>query len=225
MELHWWRWMLACAGLVGIVALLFAEENWRGKRAWQQCRRALEAKGQTLDWGAYVPVPVPPDDNFFDAPNMAAWFVGKGGSDLSGRLSYGRDDFLPQRDDNPALEATVVPPACRVNPEETDLLLDHLASVLTISPDPEKPKETFEPVVLPLIVLRDVPLIDAIKNLAQQDNLKFNLDPQCGFKESKPQPTISISWTNVTAHEALVAILHDYELFLVPDPNTSVARI
>ena len=50
-------------------------ENWRGKRAWEKCRRELEAKGEVLDWNAYIPAPVPDEQNIFKAPKMAEWFV------------------------------------------------------------------------------------------------------------------------------------------------------
>ena len=62
-------------GLVLLAALFYAEEDWRGKRAWENCERELEAKGEVLDWEKFIPPPVPDDQNFFKAPKMAAWFV------------------------------------------------------------------------------------------------------------------------------------------------------
>jgi hypothetical protein len=35
----------------------------------------LEAKGEVLDWNAYIPPPVPDEQNIFKAPKMAEWFV------------------------------------------------------------------------------------------------------------------------------------------------------
>ncbi len=74
-----WRWprriLIALAVLATLIALLYAEEDWRGKRAWENCKRDLEAKGEVLDWDKYIPPPVPDDRNFFKAPNMADWFV------------------------------------------------------------------------------------------------------------------------------------------------------
>jgi hypothetical protein len=66
------------AGLVilaTLIAVFYAEENWRGKRAWEKCKRDLEAKGEVLDWSAYIPAPVPDDQNVFKAPKIAEWFV------------------------------------------------------------------------------------------------------------------------------------------------------
>jgi hypothetical protein len=78
-------------GFAALLAVLYNEENWRGKRAWQQLRREAELRGETLDWSAYVPPPVPDEQNFFKAPKMQEWFANKapGGqfsNELSGRL-------------------------------------------------------------------------------------------------------------------------------------------
>lgn len=50
-----------------LIAIFYTEEDWRGKRAWKNCKRELEAKGAVLDWNAYIPAPVPDDQNFFTA--------------------------------------------------------------------------------------------------------------------------------------------------------------
>src|SRR5213075_743322 len=39
------RLLFAAACLLTLLAILYAEENWRGKRAWENCRQQLEAKG------------------------------------------------------------------------------------------------------------------------------------------------------------------------------------
>jgi hypothetical protein len=36
--------------VVGAIGLLYAIENWRGNRAWNEYRKAAEARGQILDW-------------------------------------------------------------------------------------------------------------------------------------------------------------------------------
>lgn len=68
------RLLIAVAVLATLTAVFYTVENWRGKRAWEQCRRALEAKGEVLDWTAYIPAPVPDDQNFFKAEKMQEWF-------------------------------------------------------------------------------------------------------------------------------------------------------
>jgi hypothetical protein len=69
------RIILVVAGLAVLIALFYAEENWRGKRAWENCKREFEAKGEALDWNDYIPPIVPDDQNFFKAPKMTEWFV------------------------------------------------------------------------------------------------------------------------------------------------------
>jgi type II secretory pathway component GspD/PulD (secretin) len=85
--------------------------------------------------------------------------------------------------------------------------------------------------VIPLIVMDDVGLIDAIKNLARQANLNYILDPKVSFgtigPDGKPipQPTISIRWEKLTAQQALIAVLNNYNLMIIEDPKTQIARI
>ena len=59
------RALIGLAALATLVAIFYTEENWRGKRAWEQCKRDLEAKGAVLDWEKFIPPPVPDDRNFF----------------------------------------------------------------------------------------------------------------------------------------------------------------
>src|ERR1035437_9452559 len=59
------RILIGLAILATLIAIFYTEEDWRGKRAWENCKRELEAKGAVLDWNAYIPPPVPDDQNFF----------------------------------------------------------------------------------------------------------------------------------------------------------------
>lgn len=85
--------------------------------------------------------------------------------------------------------------------------------------------------IIPLIVMDDVPLTDAIKNLARQAGLNYMLDPKIAFGQigpdgkPVPQPTVSIRWENVTAEQALHALLGNYSLQLAEDPQSKIARI
>ncbi len=69
------RCLFVFACLATLVAIFYAEENWRGTRAWEKSRRELEARGEVLDWAAYIPAPVQDDQNIFKAPKMTEWFV------------------------------------------------------------------------------------------------------------------------------------------------------
>ncbi|MEI9866493.1 MAG: hypothetical protein WDN00_18450 [Limisphaerales bacterium] len=63
------RWgLIGLAALITLAAMLITEENWRGKRAWENYKREWEAKGEKFNWQAFVPPTVPDDQNFFTAP-------------------------------------------------------------------------------------------------------------------------------------------------------------
>ena len=80
------RTLVGLAVMATLIAIFYAEENWRGKRAWDNCKRELEAKGVVLDWYALIPPAVPDDQNALKAPRMQEWFVGRGTTELSKRL-------------------------------------------------------------------------------------------------------------------------------------------
>lgn len=83
--------------------------------------------------------------------------------------------------------------------------------------------------VVPLIVIEDVPLTDAIRNLARQSNLNFQFDPRLTAAgtdgKGTNQPNVSIRFENVTAQEALNAVLDNYNLALIKDPKSKIARV
>ncbi len=94
------------------------------------------------------------------------------------------------------------------------------------------PSSTAQPdAVIPLIVMDDVPLTDAIRNLARQAGLNYMLDPKVSFGQLLPdgkpagQPSVSIRWEKITAEQALAALLDNYNLQLVQDPKSRIARI
>jgi hypothetical protein len=60
--------------LVAVVVLFYAEENWRGKHAWEKYRREREAKGDKFECSAIVLPPVPDDQNFAATPLFAKLF-------------------------------------------------------------------------------------------------------------------------------------------------------
>src|SRR6266852_802727 len=62
------------AAVLLVIALAFAEENWRGRAAWESCRRSLEAKGVQIDWHQFVPSSVPDEQNFAMTPFLAPLF-------------------------------------------------------------------------------------------------------------------------------------------------------
>lgn len=79
------RWLSSWRGIrrliivlvwpVTIIGLLYGEENWRGRRAWNQYREAAEARGVSLDFKSYIPKLVPDDQNFAETPFLKSLFV------------------------------------------------------------------------------------------------------------------------------------------------------
>ncbi len=87
--------------------------------------------------------------------------------------------------------------------------------------------------VMPLIVIDDAPLPDAIRNLARQAGLNIQFDPQvlAGLPDPSkpgvtlPPPNVSFRWENITAMQALHAVLENHNLQLVLDPKTKISRV
>ena len=62
------RLLFGAACLATLIALFYAEEDWRGKRAWETFKREWEAKGEHFDMASVTPAPVPADQNFALTP-------------------------------------------------------------------------------------------------------------------------------------------------------------
>ncbi len=69
------RILITIAVIITMVTVYYAEENLRGSRAWAQYRRQAEARGEQLDWRAFIPKPVSDDQNFAATPFVKSWFV------------------------------------------------------------------------------------------------------------------------------------------------------
>ena len=68
------RAIKALAALLCLAAILYVEENWRGKHAWNACRHELEVKGEHLDFDYFIPPPVPDEQNFALTPVVASCY-------------------------------------------------------------------------------------------------------------------------------------------------------
>ena len=84
---------------------------------------------------------------------------------------------------------------------------------------------------IPQIKFSDVPITTAIENLARLANINYMLDPKIGYGlpdangQVRVEPTLSIRWENITAENALIALLDNYSLQLINDKHTGIARI
>jgi hypothetical protein len=66
--------LMLLAALITLGALFFAEEHWRCGRAWEDYKRAMEAKGERFDAARLIPPKVPEDQNFAMTPLFARIF-------------------------------------------------------------------------------------------------------------------------------------------------------
>ncbi|HEY5914453.1 MAG TPA: hypothetical protein VJA21_28015 [Verrucomicrobiae bacterium] len=69
-----WRNVLVLVSVLAAIALFYAEEDWRGKRAWGKYAKELAARGEAVAASQLVPPPVPDDENFAMTPFLAPLF-------------------------------------------------------------------------------------------------------------------------------------------------------
>ena len=75
--------------------------------------------------------------------------------------------------------------------------------------------------IMPLVTLEEASLPDAIKTLARQANINFQFDPKVlagrvgTDGKPIPQPQVTVRWENITALQALMAVLDNHDLHLV----------
>lgn len=86
-------------------------------------------------------------------------------------------------------------------------------------------------ILIPLIVMDEVPLMDAIRNLARQAMINYMVDPAVPYGQIgqdgrvTPQPVLSIRWEDLTAEQALLAVLNNYNLQMSEDVRAKIFRV
>jgi hypothetical protein len=229
-----WKALVFLIGFVLLVVFFYAEEDWRGKRAWKKCKQELEAKGEDLDWDDYIPPPVPDDQNFFKAPKMAEWFIKpKPGSSRTNELAarFSKDEFSRQFPNAKAFtlaEITLVPPTNNTiavaNAADFELRY-HSPGKAVFLPDSVVETNFSAPHFnIPVIQFESVPLDVGITNLACAAGITYVLDSNV-ISELAALPSVSIRWEYLTARQGLLALLNKYNFQLIDDPKTGVARI
>jgi hypothetical protein len=69
------RCLIAFAWLVTLIALYYGVTDWQGRRAWNNYRDSLIARGDQLDFKAFIPNPIPDAENFAATPEVQSWFT------------------------------------------------------------------------------------------------------------------------------------------------------
>ncbi len=87
------RTLLTIAVIVTFIAVYYAEEDLRGSRAWSHYRQDAEARGEQLDWKAFIPKPVPDDENFATTPFVQSWFVRSNYTFVFSKSQYWASDY------------------------------------------------------------------------------------------------------------------------------------
>jgi hypothetical protein len=222
-----WPLLAVVCCLVSLVALFYAEEDLRGWLAWKNCEAELDAKGDVLDWSAYIPPPVSDAENVFKAPDMAAWFVRQESHSTSKLTTLLRRDY--DKTPVPFVELTVLNASTNAGTElgGADLVLRYSSFGSALFED----IDSRDSANIPAIVVDDVPISIVIENLARQFHLNYSIDPKIGYGQRdpyghfKPEPMVSARWRNITAREALLAFLNRYNLQLVENANSGPALI
>ena len=126
----------------------------------------------------------------------------------------------------PAITTDTNPPAApAASTNESSSVTTTNETASAANPQPSGPPS------IPLIQFQDVPITTAIENLARQAGINYLIDPKIGYGQPdqngqiKAEPTLSIRWENVTAEQALMALLDNYGLQLSEDRKTQIARI
>lgn len=103
------RFAFGVACFLTVIALFYAEENVRGRRAWLKHKAALEARGEVLTLASLLPPPVPNAQNFALTPLLGPaldFRLGPNGvtlwQDTNGleRLQRISPNLAPRRDTN-----------------------------------------------------------------------------------------------------------------------------
>src|SRR5271168_3250583 len=159
---RWLHSLLAPLMVIALVWLFYSVENWRGRHAWLNFKRQLEAKGLRVDWTNYTPAAVSEDENFYGVPEMQRWLVGRGGNDLSSGIDSARNRFLAEYVGEVMARVTVVKNWSELPAQSADVLLDYspeLGAATLCGPDSLK-KERTAPAIIPLVVMDQVILKD-----------------------------------------------------------------
>jgi hypothetical protein len=248
--------LLGTLGIVCFVTGFYQEENWRGQRSWERCKRQLDSKGQKLDWAAWSPAPIPDSENFFAAPQIKDWFTGPSPSEFNRRFSAELANLVRTTSNRPVLaHITILSPETQINSGEADIVLRYVspgkAAFLQEGPpgtgtqtghsaeeqpqaqrvNPSLTSDWAGREIIPLVIFDEVPLQDAIKNLARQGGLTCVLDPslfQGGLgtgEPAPPLPVISMRLENVTAEQALIAVLNRFGFELLPCSRSDARRV
>ena len=106
---HWRRTLFALACFATLIALFYAEENWRGKHDLEKFKREWQDNGGKFDYASVVPPPVPDDQNFALTPIVFSSY---------GNLLTRDGKMIPYKDRDTNLVDRLEINAYRENPDD-----------------------------------------------------------------------------------------------------------
>jgi hypothetical protein len=172
--LGWAACVLAAVPIVValLVVAFYAEENWRGSRAWAKCQQELKAKGERLDWAAYQPAPVPDAQNFLKTPLLEAVAC-------SGRVDERAWSPIEEAGERLVHEAWANARSGRMNWPKYQAVLRSRADV-TLSPLPQAPAADL------LESFRSIePQMEELRTASLRPLAQFDKDRSTPFEESR----------------------------------------
>ena len=207
------RLLFVAVVLAALIGLFYIIENQRGERAWSNFKKEMEIKGEHLDLDAFIPAPVPDDENILKVPLMESWFSPHPGISprpvilipetwtLSGNWIHGKPTELAEW----------------VEYFYSEVVSNQLAREAKLN-EVLPGEET-----LPLITIEDAPLTDAIRVLGRQAG--FNIAFDARITNEPGVPTVTVRWENVTSRQGFYALLNNYNLTAIPEATNSLSLL
>jgi hypothetical protein len=95
----------------------------------------------------------------------------------------------------------------------------------TVLPATPISRERFENNPVPEIVIKELPLLEAIRRLATEAEVDLVLDRNLSAAPFKLDGQVSFRWRNVRPLDGLIALTDNYGLALVEETNSSAIRL
>ena len=175
------RFAILVAGIAAAVAIFYAEENWRGRRAWGAYRTAAEKRGVKLFLKDFVPPDIPDSENYAATPIIRELFVKKrDGVTATSQLAFPREnrprgsDDLKERRFDPAIWQEFFLKTGLLSEKSDDAARDILRAL-----------EKYEPL---LQKLRDASVRPRCRFPARFDNDQAASTPHLGFWMTAAHP-------------------------------------
>ena len=174
------RWTLyALIVLVTLFALFHAEENFRGQRAWDRYRKDAEARGVKFDFAAFIPAPVPDDQNAANNWVVQSWFPRAQPNDPNWpTLIAEAEQRIASRKNNPDRRATEhFADLVAMQEAMADVLSGTKKKGRNLAEQDRSPQERAQAAVAVLDNLKAYqPALDELRSTSRRPHVRFPID-------------------------------------------------